>query len=256
MASWFGFFAKPQPSQQVEKKFSSDADIDDFIDDLALLFHNKFITYVDVGAYVGEVLLKILDSKKIQVREAHLFEPNPDSYEKLVQAVSTVNVPACHTYHLAIGSEPGTASFLAAKSMTKRLRVDIGESGEKDVFDTECKSLDALSSLFTDGRINLMKLDVEGEEIDVLKGAADLLKEQKIDVIYVEVGMNLEGKQQTYLGDIDPFLQGYGYRAFKIYEQKNEWIDDSPLLRRANIAYLSNKFSQSISYKNVMQGRG
>src|SRR5690606_13697098 len=123
--SWFGLFTKPKPAQQAKKRFSSDADIDDFVDDLALLFRNKVLTYVDVGAYVGEVLLKILDSKKIQVREAHLFEPNPDSYQKLVQALEHVNLPACHTYHLAIGSEPGTASFLAAKSMTKRLRVDM-----------------------------------------------------------------------------------------------------------------------------------
>jgi len=45
----FRFFREAQTFPKVEKKFSSDAYIYNFIEDLALLFCNKLITYLDVG---------------------------------------------------------------------------------------------------------------------------------------------------------------------------------------------------------------
>lgn len=68
----------------------------------------------------------------------------------------------------------------------------------------------------------------------------------------MEVGFNRNGTQQTYFGDLDAVLQSYGYRVFKIYEQKNEWIEDSPLLRRCNALYMSGKFSSMYSYSKII----
>ena len=230
--------APVKPSQ----KFSSDADIDDFIEDIAPFFLNRSIVYVDVGAYIGEVFTKLLASKKIKIREAHLIEPNPESYRKLQDAAKASNMQACNTYHMGISNHPGTAKFKAAQSMTKRVRADISSEKSSNIFEIECRKLDDIAELFTDKHVHLMKLDVEGEELEVLKSAEQLLKEQRIDVLYVEVGFNRNGTQQTYFGDLDAVLQSYGYRVFKIYEQKNEWIDDSPLLRRCNAAYMSSQF--------------
>jgi FkbM family methyltransferase len=231
----------------LKSKFSSDADIDDFITDIAPFFHNRFITYVDVGAYVGEVLLKILKTKKIKIREAHLIEPNPESYQQLKAAVKDCSVPSCNTYHCGISNQPGLARFRAAKSMTKRMALDISVAEANNLFEVECRRLDDIAKVFTDGRVDILKLDVEGEEQDVLLSAGQLLREQKIDVLYVEVGLNRKGTQQTYFGDLDVMLQRYGYRVFKIYEQKNEWIENSPLLRRCNAAYMSSRFAFACS---------
>lgn len=239
------------PLKQAQK-FSSDADIDDFIEDIAPFFHNRAIVYVDIGAYIGEVFTKLLESPKIKLREAHLIEPNPESYQKLQEAVKASKLSSCNTYHIAISNNPGTATFKSAKSMTKRIRVDISSESASNLFETECRKLDDIAELFTDGRAHLMKLDVEGEELDVLKSAEQLLKEQRIDVLYVEVGLNRAGTQQTYFGDLDAVLQSYGYRVFKIYEQKNEWIDDSPLLRRCNAAYMSSRFESANPYSKTI----
>lgn len=241
--------APVKPSQ----KFSSDADIDDFIEDIAPFFLNRSIVYVDVGAYIGEVFTKLLASKKIKIREAHLIEPNPESYRKLQDAAKASNMQACNTYHMGISNHPGTAKFKAAQSMTKRVRADISSEKSSNIFETECRKLDDIAELFTDKHVHLMKLDVEGEELDVLKSAEQLLKNQRIDVLYVEVGFNRNGTQQTYFGDLDAVLQSYGYRVFKIYEQKNEWIDDSPLLRRCNAAYMSSQFEAAHPYTKTLK---
>ena len=234
-----------------QQKFSSDADIDDFIEDIAPFFLNRSIVYVDVGAYIGEVFTKLLASKKFKIREAHLIEPNPESYQKLQAAAKASKMQSCNTYHIGISNNVGTAKFKAAQSMTKRVRADISSENSSNIFETECRKLDDIAELFTDRRAHLMKLDVEGEELDVLKSAQYLLEEQRIDVLYVEVGFNRSGTQQTYFGNLDALLQKYGYRVFKIYEQKNEWIDDSPLLRRCNVAYMSSGFSSMYSYSKI-----
>jgi FkbM family methyltransferase len=239
--------AKASIKPDLKSKFSSDADIDDFITDFAPFFHNRLITYVDVGAYVGEVLLKILDTKKIKVREAHLIEPNPESYQRLKEAVKGCGVSSCNTYHFGISNQPGMARFRAAKSMTKKLAIDLHVADANNLFEVECHKLDDIARMFSDRRVDLLKLDVEGEEQDVLQSADHLLRDQKIDVLYVEVGFNREGTQQTYFGDLDVLLQKYGYRVFKIYEQMNEWIENSPLLRRCNAAYMSDRFASVCS---------
>jgi FkbM family methyltransferase len=231
-----------QEKQQIQKSSVSDDDIDEFIEDLSLFFYGRFIVYVDVGAYIGEVFKKLFDSKKVKIREAHLFEPNPESYAGLKKAVEGNH--SMHAHNLAIGKQECTVRLISSKTMTKVIDSQ-AKQGLGDVFDAQCVSLDSQRDLFTDRKINLLKIDVEGYEQDVLEGATHLLESQSVDMIYIEVGFNKQGTQQTYFGRIDATLQAFGYRAFKIYEQKNEWINDSPLLRRINLAYMSQKFADA-----------
>lgn len=219
-------------------KKNQDADIDDFINDLSDLFYGMSLSYVDVGAFTGQVYKKLLDSKKVSIREAHLYEPNPDSHAELKKVL----IPGhAHAYQVAVSDSTGVVNLIPGRSMTRI--VDDSHSGLSDIFTVNCVKLDEQSELYTDKKINLLKIDVEGSELNVLRGASNLLLNQWIDLIYIEVGFNSEGTQQTYFGKIDEFLQKFNYRVYKIYEQKNEWISDSPLLRRCNFAYLSSRFA-------------
>ncbi|WP_130466466.1 FkbM family methyltransferase, partial [Corticibacter populi] len=223
--------------------FSSDANIDDFLNDLVPFFFEQSITYVDVGAFVGEIFIKFHQNKNFRLREAHLFEPNPESYKKLKDNINGINISKIHAYNHAIGKQESDLSFSAARSMTKIIRTADTTEQQTGVFHAKCHKLDTLVNLFTDQHIHLLKIDVEGAELDVLQGAQKIFREQKVDVIYIEVGFSKEGTQQAYFADIDGFFQKFGYRVFKIYEQTNEWIQDLPVLRRCNFAYMSPRFA-------------
>lgn len=238
---------------QGRNKFSSDADIDDFLKDIEPYFYKRHLTYVDVGAFVGEVFLKMVNSGRLNIREAHLYEPNPDSYEKLKKNIAENKVSSVHAHHLAISDREENKTFSAAKSMTKASKSRLDLESSTNTFECETVPLSSLTELLADGQINLLKIDVEGGEIEVLKGGQRLFKEQRVDVIYIEAGLNTEGGQQTYLCKIDAWLQSYGYRVFRIYEQKNEWISDSPILRRCNVAYMSDYFASKNPYLATME---
>jgi FkbM family methyltransferase len=234
-------------------KTSSDADIDDFINEIAPFFYNRSVTYVDIGAYIGEVLTKLHQSKKLKIREAHLFEPNPISYKDLKNNILNLNITKLHTYNQALGREQKELLLSTAKSMSKILPEALQLDTNEKTTNVICCSLDSLIDLFTDRHIDILKIDVEGYELDVLNGATKIFESQIVDIIYIEVGFRRDGTQQTYFCEIDNFFQDYGYRVFKIYEQKNEWLQDSPLLRRCNFAYMSNSFASANHLKTSQE---
>lgn len=241
-------------SEQERKicRFSGDAQIDEFIDDISLFFRESPISYVDIGAYIGEIPQKIIESGKIRIRSACLIEPNPKSFVKIKNLKEAYGVEKFVAKNVGISFERGLAVFRDNATMTKRVKS--GSEGDRaDIFEVECRALDDILVSFGEERINLLKIDVEGEELDVLKSAEQALSRQTFDVIYIEVGFNKHGTQQTYFSDIDRVLQRFDYRVFRIYEQKNEWIDDSPLLRRCNFAYMSQRFAASHLYSEVVE---
>jgi FkbM family methyltransferase len=224
----------------------------EFLDDIEPLFYRRSLLYVDVGAYKGEVFKKVLASQ-LKIREAHLLEPNPDSVEALRRNIDGLfkgHILAVHP--LAAGAKAGTVRLRLAESMSKVVSsesvVASGENTDTGVLSVECRTLDELSLLFSERHISLLKIDAEGYEDQVLGGAASLLSAQEVDVVYVEAGMNPSGTQQCYYRTIDDILLGHGYRLFRIYEQKHEWQEDSPFLRRADLAYLSPRFAAQSPY--------
>jgi len=81
-------------------------------------------------------------------------------------------------------------------------RFDIAGSG-----DVECKTLDALISDSADAP-DFMKLDLEGGELAVLRGAPNILK--SCMALHVEVGFQHLRKGQPLFGDVCAYLTGKG----------------------------------------------
>jgi FkbM family methyltransferase len=236
-------------SKQNEKT-GKDDDIAEFIADITPFLLNKKITYVDVGAHTGAVFCKFFDSK-INIREAHLYEPNSSSFLVLKNNIKEIKkISSMRVRNIALGSSKGIGYYTDAKSMT-RIHRETNKKNNDEVKKVEIETLDNDSVFITDARIDLLKLDVEGFELEVLNGAKKLLEDQKISVIYVELGFSKSNTQQTFFESVVNFLDIYGYQIFRIYEQKQEWMVDSPVLRRANFAFMSQKFSTSHPYSVV-----
>ncbi len=220
----------------------------DFFRDLVPYFSYEWITYVDVGAFRGEMLLAALDAG-LKVEEAHLYEPNPTHYEEIVR-----NVPdrfpgrSLNVYNLALASREGVLTLRDNGTMS---RVSSRAPVSSNDLEVECTTLDSASEGFTEGKVSLLKIDVEGYELEVLSGARDLLERQVVQVLYLEAGFNPGGRQHVHWREVEEPLLEQGYRLFGIYEQQHEWMDDSPFLRRANFAFMSESFAKDHPHRLV-----
>lgn len=224
-----------------------------FIEDIEPFLYGLPITYVDVGAYKGTVL-EALRASEVRVQSAHLIEANPKTFAALQASLAAdprLSRTTCH--NVAISEAAGRVTMRDRGDMTQIVPasdVDARTDGlASTLFDVNAMTLDDFARECGIDHIALLKIDVEGHELAVLKGARHLLASQAIDILYVEAGMDPQSSQQTYYRTIEDELRGHDYRLFRIYEQKNEWLDDSPALRRINMAFMSPRFTARTPYR-------
>src|SRR5207248_9506229 len=130
----------------------------------------------DVGANVGVFAVQ-------QARRGafvYAFEPNPDSYRRLAKTVATNGIGGAVTlFNVALGAAPGTGRLVVPSGWTtvgSIERVD-GKPAESAGTVT-ITALDRVVPEVGVAAIDLLKIDTEGAELEVLRGA-----ERTLDVV-------------------------------------------------------------------------
>lgn len=181
------------------------------------------VTVFDIGANIGEWSLfaeKILPSAAI-----HLFEPSRKTFAKLSEVGWSQNV---QLNNVGLGSKVEQKTLYiysesdGMNSMYPRHGVDIGEPKEIEVIAIETVDQYCLSRRIQS--IDFMKIDVEGHELDVLKGAEKMLQDGRISNIQFEYGgCNIDSR--VLLRDLWSFLSQFGFRMYKIYESEIRFVE-------------------------------
>ncbi len=135
--------------------------------------------YVDIGANIGSL---VCNAMKIVGKDGKVicFEPHPKVYEYLLKNIK-LNNNGCEVLPMnkAISNNSKIGYLSDAKNDDQNT---ISESGITIQMIT---SAEILADRIIDRKINLMKIDVEGHEIDVLLGIESLLPE--VESLYIEV---------------------------------------------------------------------
>jgi len=164
---------------------------------------------VDVGCHKGE----IMDLFIKYAPEGHHFgfEPIPDFYVTLLEKYSDSGITL---FDCALGESEGTTNFNFVKSNPaysgiKKRKYD--RSSEEDM-QIQVK-IDRMDSLIpADKQIRVIKIDVEGAELGVLKGAASIIIRDKPIIIF-EHGLGAADVYGTTPQEIYQLLCGdYGMK--------------------------------------------
>jgi len=139
--------------------------------------------YVDAGAFIGtHSLFFALFCPATQV---YSFEANPRSFAKLQANIAANNVSNCTAFNVGLSDATGVAAIYEANETNRgatRLRPDSG--------DNAVASLDS----FNLQDVKVMKIDVEGMELRVLKGAVNTLK--TVEHLFVEMWSEPQSKDR------------------------------------------------------------
>ncbi len=192
---------------------------------------------IDVGCHKGEMLDKILI---FAPKGQHFcFEPLPDLYEGLIQKNYP---PNCHFFQTALSYEKGITSFnyvISNPSYSGLLRRRYDRLDEEDTLITV--ETDLLDSIIAPNMtIDFIKIDVEGAEMLVLKGAEKTIKRCHPIVVF-EHGLGGSDVYGTTPKQIFEFFEKCG---MKISLMKN-WLDKKPPL---SIAAFEDQYYQSKNY--------
>lgn len=189
---------------------------------------------VDIGCHKGEMLDLML---KFSPNGKHFaFEPIPDMYEKL-------NVKYngnCEVFQLALSDKKGETTFNYVKNAPAYSGIKKRKYAVKEPQIEELRvKVDLLDNVLpNDLKIDFIKIDVEGGEFGVLKGAKEILKQSKPIVVF-EFGLGASEFYGTKPGDLFDFIESCGLKISLL----NTWLKEgNPLEKEEFIAtYLENK---------------
>jgi len=160
---------------------------------------------VDVGANIGNHTVYL---SKVCQRKVFAYEPFRTAADKLRDQVTANGLEdVVEIRQKAVGAGPGVGAVKPHEGSNLGMtRVDAGAAGDDDSrIEIACLDDETFG-----GRVRLIKIDVEGMEMDVLRGAVRLLSEDR-PLLYVEVG------DDRRHAELAAFLQQFGYTSRAIF---------------------------------------
>lgn len=162
--------------------------------------------FVDVGANVGSYTVlagAVVGAKCVA------FEPIPATFRNLVKNVDLNGIyPNVEAKNLGIGHEEGELKFTSGLDTVNHVLSE--EDDDADSISVPVKTLD---SLVAGQNPTIIKIDVEGFEVNVIKGANAVLSQDSL----LAVIMELNGSGNRYGFDetaLHQTMLGYGFKTF------------------------------------------
>jgi FkbM family methyltransferase len=145
------------------------------------LLDSKLKTALDIGANIGNHSLFLSQYFK----SVHAFEPNPEIYELLkINSTYASKIKNIITYCYGLGDKAQKLNLKINRNNMGNSKI-IFENESRACNDNQIKIEKADNLLFLkDSNIGLIKIDVEGHEIFVLKGAEEIIKIHRPVIIF------------------------------------------------------------------------
>lgn len=229
----------------------------DYSDQKKLHTNINVQTIIDVGAHHGQTTQKYI--KLFPKSTIHGFEPFPESfniyknnyrYDKRVIAENMAVSDSEGDVKFFVNKKSSTNSLLQPENADDIYFSDYNQFIANNACITvKTTTIDNYCTKNNIKSIDILKMDAQGAELSILRGAKNHLSGQKINLIYTEVEFINIYKNQPLFSDICTYLQNLGYDLFNIY---NLYTASNGQLACGDAIFISKKFRKIYEKQNVL----
>lgn len=201
----------------------------------AIRDQNEIVLF-DVGANLGQTIKKM--RFEFPFSKIYAFEPSRTCYNALKRDLDFKNV---YVFNNAVGSENTTIKFneYSWSALSSILKRAFGSAQIIDTYDVNLISIDSFCKINNIAKIDFLKTDTEGYELEVLKGASEMMDKNQIQFVYTEVFFKENFIGQASFGDIYNFLLSKNFELVKIYDFE---IASDGLANRSDALFINKLF--------------
>ena len=167
-------------------------------------------TLVDVGAHIGYYSLKAAGRVGPNGRVIAI-EPDPDTVRKLQENIRANDARNITVQPVACAGSEAILEFFAARNNPTISSISRANASEGAIsIRVRARPLDAILHDVATSRVDVLKIDVEGAELQVLKGAQETLTRYH-PLLVVELIDGQLREMGTSSAEVTDFLRSYGY---------------------------------------------
>lgn len=253
----FKFFTKADDFIANEIYYDRSYEADEFLLLQSLLSESDY--FIDVGANTGifSIYVANLDSR-IQVIS---FEPHLGNFTRLSKNIHINKLKNITAFSYALGDQAETISFTVPADMSISTTASANDEFTRNfhsikfaTVSVEQITLDEALSRFSISSRDVLKIDVEYYEMNVLRGAASLIKNARPIIIIEILQFNSLVKQfpgmkdrinPTHGTEIFSFLKQLGYHAYGIANNELLAVESLEGATNRNFLFLPFQLGQS-----------
>lgn len=165
----------------------------------------------DVGANIGEYSFFL--NQKFNGYEIYSFEPSKKTFKKLLK--NTEKISSIHPINLGLGDEKKRGFLYIDPKISEISTLHNRKINLKEKEEINIETLDNFCKIKNIDKIDFLKMDVEGNEFNILKGARRMIKDRKISFIQFEFGIRDVDSKVFFKDFWDMLNENYDfYRIF------------------------------------------
>jgi FkbM family methyltransferase len=200
-------------------------------------------TIFDAGANIGQTCLFL--NRYFPNAKIYSFEPVSSTFEVLQQRVqSNVNISPIP---YALGASPGHIEIQLRENSELNTLVQDGPKhpSANDIGKTEVLNIETLDRFCQQHHIqhiDLLKLDIQGYELDVLHGADYMLTNRRVRFIYSEIDFDDSFKECQSFQELNQYLEQHKFKFSGFYEFFR-WGDNKRFFGFCNALFVNTEYS-------------
>lgn len=174
----------------------------------------------DIGANIGALAIPL--KKKLPSLDLHAFEASPATFTYLKKNFAANGLATDQVHNrLIFSADDQTLSFFDSAAFYGKS--SLAPTYTQQAVTVRSTTIDEYCRVQKINRIDLIKVDVQGFELDVFKGMKTCLADRKIGAIYFEFEDWAEKAAGFRPGEAQEYLLAQGYQ---LLTEKGEWLDE------------------------------